>query len=121
MLYKKGINTKRETSRKKLWEEYVMKIYALISEGYSDVVGFDGGKMIHWSKMDFAKDNEIIHQLCAIGKASKISHKVSPTFIRSLGDMLTEANVPFQTFFIQLSIEEVNSLNDELIVHKQYA
>lgn len=89
-----------------------MKIYTLISEGYSDVVGFEEGKLVHWSKTDFAKDEKIIHELLSSGKAVKISHQASPKFIRNLGNLLTEAHVPFQTFQLELSIKEVDRLND---------
>lgn len=87
-----------------------MKIYALISEGYSDAVGYENGKLVHWSKTDFAKDENTIHELVSNGKASSISHLSSPLFIRSLGELLSEAGVPFRTFQMELSPKEIAHL-----------
>ena len=92
-----------------------MRIYALISKGYSDVVGFQDGKIVHWSKTDFAKDEKIIHELLLTGKAVKISHQASPSLIRSFGNLLVEAHVHFQTYQLELSEEEVNKINQAKI------
>lgn len=89
-----------------------MKFYVLIAEGFSDAIGFENGKMLHWSKTDFAKDADVIHELLTDGKATKISHEHAPKFIRNLGDLLADATIPFQTFQLELTAEEAHTLNN---------
>lgn len=98
-----------------------MKIFALIAEGFSDAVGFEGGKMLHWSKTDFAKDVDVIHELLSTGKATKISHEDSPKFIRNLGELLTDAQVSFQTFQLEVTAEDARTLNNIKVNKLEYA